>query len=135
MTSLRFILVSGLVALGAAVPAITTAAGPAKILDTFTVTVGPGPGAIKVLDAKGRGPNNIKTGIYKFVVDHKTTKDNFHILGPKDWKAFYGGANEGSTPAGLLGVRVRRLWTMVPGVYRYWSDAHPAKRYSFRVVR
>jgi NitT/TauT family transport system substrate-binding protein len=71
----------------------------------------------------GKAVTKLNVGPYTFVVTDTSRKQNFRLKGPR--------VNKSTTLRG----RGRATWTLNlrTGTYRYWSDANPRARKSFRV--
>lgn len=92
----------------------------------LTGTVGPGK-TISLVNAHGRRVKTLRPGVYRFVVRDRSTRENFHLLGP----GISGFAGTTSIP--LRGTVVWKL-RLSRGTYRYQSDSNPkAVHGSFRV--
>jgi hypothetical protein len=83
---------------------------------------------ISLVNARRRKVRSLRPGTYRFVIWDRSAHDNFHLLGPNI--------------AGLIGTtgisyRGTTVWAirLVPGTYRFRSDAHSkSMRGSFRVT-
>jgi hypothetical protein len=83
-----------------------------------------GPGArIALRNASGARVTHLKRGVYVLTVTDRTKTDNFHLRGK--------GANV-STGVAFTGKKTWKL-RLAKGLYRYFSDRHPALRGRFRV--
>ena len=85
-------------------------------------SVGPG-SRIALRTASGARASHLKPGAYVLTVTDKSKADNFHLRGK--------GANV-ATGVAFTGKKTWKL-RLVKGVYRYFSDPHPAVRGSVRV--
>jgi hypothetical protein len=95
---------------------------PVKKPVTLTAVVGP---AAKIVVARlGVRLVRIVAGPVVLVVNDRSAKDNFHIVGP--------GVNRATSRLGK--VRVTWRLTLKRGIYRYRSDASPTLKGSFRVL-
>jgi plastocyanin len=86
--------------------------------------VGPG-STIALKKTSGSLVRTLKAGRYAIAVRDASTKDNFHLLGPRVSK------KTGVRPRGSVTWRV----TLRAGKYAYFSDAHRKLRRTFRVVK
>jgi hypothetical protein len=95
---------------------------PVKKPVSLTAVVGP---AAKIVVARlGVRLVRIVAGPVVLVVNDRSAKDNFHLVGP--------GVNRATSRLGK--VRVTWRLTLKRGIYRYRSDASPALKGSFRVL-
>jgi hypothetical protein len=76
-----------------------------------------------LLRLDGKTVTKLNVGPYVFVVSDTSRNQNFHLKGPRINKST------------KLKGQGRATWTvnLRNGVYRYWSDAKPRARKSFRV--
>jgi hypothetical protein len=83
----------------------------------LTGTVGPGR-TISLADGHGGRVRSVRRGSYRFVVRDRSSRDNFHLLGPSI-----------KGLSGVTGIQFRGtvVWKvrLAPGTYRYRSDGHP----------
>jgi hypothetical protein len=83
-----------------------------------------GPGArIALRTASGARATSLKAGAYVLTVQDKSKKDNFHLRGK--------GVNV-ATGVAFTGSKKSKI-RLAKGLYRYFSDAHPALKGSVRV--
>jgi hypothetical protein len=95
---------------------------PVKKPVALTAVVGP---AAKIVVARlGVRLVRIAAGPVVLVVNDRSAKDNFHLVGP--------GVNRATSRPGK--ARVTWRLTLRRGIYRYRSDASPTLRGSFRVL-
>ena len=101
----------------------TTATPPAKKAP-YQLAAGIGPGAKIGVGRLGVPQKVLPAGPVVLVVNDRSTKDNFHLIGP--------GVNRATSKPGK-GTVVWKL-TFRRGTYVYRSDATPTLRGSFRVL-
>jgi hypothetical protein len=121
------------VLLGAAAVAVSTLVGVAYASSRasastlrLTGTVGPGR-TISLVNAHGRRVKTLRPGVYRFVVRDRSTRQNFHLIGP----GITGFAGTTSIP-----LRQTVVWKLhlSRGTYTYRSDTNPkALHRNFRV--
>ena len=105
-------------------PVTTPPPPPATPLPKLLATVGP-KATISLRSASGVTLTRVKAGRYSVVVRDRSTRHNFHLVGP--------GVNRRSTLAGTGTT----TWTvkLAKGVLRFYSDRSPATvRGSVRVI-
>jgi plastocyanin len=95
---------------------------PPPVATKLSGKVGPGT-AISLKMASGAVAKILKAGVYAITVRDLSAVNNFHLTGP--------GVNRRTSVAGKATVTWRV--TLVAGVYRYRSDAHPALKGSVTV--
>jgi len=97
------------------------AAPPVQVLK-LVAKVGPG-SKISVTTSAGARVKRALAGVYSIAVRDASTRDNFHLTGPK--------VNRKTSVA----KKQRLTWklTLRAGTYRYRSDAHPRLKGSFTV--
>jgi plastocyanin len=96
---------------------------PAPSVRRLVATVGPS-ATISLRTARARRVTQALAGRYRIVVRDRSTRHNFHLIGP--------GVNKRTA----VGFRGTRTWivTLRPGRYRFVCDPHAARmRGSFRV--
>jgi hypothetical protein len=91
---------------------------PKKLLGS----VGPG-ASIAIRTASGARAKTLKRGAYVLTVRDRTKVQNFHLRGK--------GVNV-KTGVAFTGAKTWKI-RLAKGLYRYWSDAHPALKGSVRV--
>jgi hypothetical protein len=84
-------------------------------------------GGVALLTRDGTRVVSLGSGAYTIVVRDRSSRHNFHLVGPDP-------SLDSKTGVKFVGT-VRWKFTFLPGVYRYYSDVRPSARRSFRVVR
>jgi hypothetical protein len=91
-------------------------AAPANAATKLVATVRPG--SITLATVDGRRVQILRSGTYIIVVRDRAARENFHLL-------LYAPTVGRKTGIAFVGTKLWRI-TFRPGVYRYFSDAHPA---------
>jgi hypothetical protein len=91
-------------------------AAPANAATRLVATVRPG--SIALATSDGRRVRILRSGTYIVVVRDRTARDNFRLF-------LYPPTGDRKTTIAFVGTTQWRI-TFRPGVYRYFSDAHPA---------
>ena len=105
---------------GTVVTAVTTVRG------TLFATVGPN-FSIVLKKKSGKIANQVKSGIWKVVVDDKSAIHNFHLTGP-------GNVNKATTVTQIAVVTWTNV-TLVVGTYSFKCDPHAtAMKGTFKVI-
>jgi plastocyanin len=97
---------------------------PPPQIQRLTATVGPG-ATISLRTASGRRVSRLRAGRYRIIVRDRSTRHNFHLIGPR--------ANRKTT----VRFRGNQTWTLTlrRGSYRYVCDPHArVMKGSFRVT-